>query len=65
MGKAVDNTSDQFRYVKNRIDMLHQVVSSMDPDDLDPEDFQRVHHMVEQLHMKMDRFKKDQDAQQS
>lgn len=45
--------------------MLHQVVSSMDPDDLDPEDFQRVHHMVEQLHMKMDRFKKDQDAQQS
>ncbi|MBN8236115.1 hypothetical protein JF544_12695 [Halobacillus kuroshimensis] len=65
MGKAVENTSDQFRYVKNRIDMLHQVVESMDPEELDREDFQRVHQMVEQLHIKMDRFKKDWDARES
>ncbi|MCP3033026.1 hypothetical protein LF817_16995 [Halobacillus sp. A1] len=59
MGKAVDNKVDQFRYVKNRIQMLNEVVSSMDPDHMDMEDYNRVLEMIEQLQLKMARFKQD------
>ncbi|MFG6147240.1 SE1561 family protein [Halobacillus sp. B23F22_1] len=59
MGKAADNREDQFRYVKNRINMLNQVVSTMDEENVDNEDYERVLEMVEKLQMKMARFKKD------
>ncbi|MFC7319445.1 SE1561 family protein [Halobacillus campisalis] len=59
MGKAADNKVDQFRYVKNRIQMLNEVVSSMDPDHMDMGDYNRVLEMIEQLQLKMTRFKQD------
>ncbi|RWZ58893.1 hypothetical protein EQV77_08020 [Halobacillus fulvus] len=59
MGKAAQHPSDQFHYIKNRIQMLNQVVSSMNPDDVDMDDFNRVLDMIQQLQMKMERFKKD------
>ncbi|MBA2175175.1 hypothetical protein H0266_09745 [Halobacillus locisalis] len=59
MGKAAQQPSDQFHYIKNRIQMLNQVVSTMDPEDVDMDDFNRVLDMIEQLQMKMVRFKKD------
>ena len=59
MGKAAQQPSDQFHYIKNRIQMLNQVVSTMDAEDVDMDDFNRVLEMIEQLQMKMERFKKD------
>ncbi|WP_079528499.1 MULTISPECIES: SE1561 family protein [Halobacillus] len=59
MGKAAETQSEQFRYVKNRIQMLHQVVETMDPEQVEHEDFLRVLDMIEQLQLKMQRFKKD------
>ncbi|WP_431802920.1 SE1561 family protein [Halobacillus andaensis] len=59
MGKAANNRKDQFTYVKNRIRMLNQVVDSMDEQEISFEDYQRVLEMVEQLQLKMNRFKKD------
>lgn len=59
MGKAAQQPSDQFHYIKNRIQMLNQVVSTMDAEDVDMNDFNRVLEMIEQLQMKMERFKKD------
>ncbi|MFD2923497.1 SE1561 family protein [Halobacillus naozhouensis] len=59
MGKAAETQSEQFRYVKNRIQMLHQVVETMDPEQMEHEDYLRVLDMVEQLQLKMQRFKKD------
>ncbi|MCP3027481.1 SE1561 family protein [Halobacillus sp. A5] len=59
MGKAANNRADQFTYVKNRIRMLHQVVSSMDEQEVTDEDYERVLEMIEQLQLKMKRFKKD------
>ncbi|MCA0971109.1 hypothetical protein LCM20_10945 [Halobacillus litoralis] len=63
MGKAAEQPSDQFHYIKNRIQMLNQVVSTMDPDVVDMEDFNRVLDMIQQLQMKMERFKKDWEQQ--
>ncbi|MGP4059243.1 SE1561 family protein [Halobacillus litoralis] len=59
MGKAAQHPSEQFHYIKNRIQMLNQVVSTMEAEDVDMEDFNRVLDMIEQLQMKMTRFKKD------
>ncbi|UOR11138.1 SE1561 family protein [Halobacillus amylolyticus] len=59
MGKAAETPSEQFRYVKKRIQMLNQVVEVMDPEQVDQEDFERILDMIEQLQMKMQRFKKD------
>lgn len=59
MGKAAQNPSDQFHYIKNRIQMLNQVVSTMDPESVEMDDFNRVLEMIQQLQLKMERFKKD------
>ena len=59
MGKAAQHPSQQFHYIKNRIQMLNQVMSSMDAEDVDIDDFNRVLDMIEQLQVKMSRFKKD------
>ncbi|MGP4068542.1 SE1561 family protein [Halobacillus sp. B29] len=61
MGKAAQHPSDQFHYIKNRIKMLNQVVSSMDADEVDMDDFNRILEMIQQLQIKMERFKKDWD----
>ncbi|SFK56394.1 hypothetical protein SAMN04487936_11818 [Halobacillus dabanensis] len=65
MGKAAQHPSQQFQYIKNRIQMLHQVVSSMDEEDVDLNDFNRVLEMIEKLQVKMARFKKDWDQEDS
>lgn len=65
MGKAAQHPSQQFHYIKNRIQMLNQVVSTMDDDDVDIDDFNRVLDMIEQLQMKMNRFKKDWEQENS
>ncbi|UOQ95173.1 hypothetical protein MUO14_09725 [Halobacillus shinanisalinarum] len=62
MGKAAETPSEQFRYVKKRIQMLNQVVEVMDPEQVDQEDFERILDMIEQLQMKMERFKKDWES---
>ncbi|MFQ3545204.1 SE1561 family protein [Halobacillus rhizosphaerae] len=62
MGKASTQPSEQFHYIKNRIQMLSQVVSTMDPEQVDMDDFTRVLDMIQQLQMKMERFKKDWES---
>ncbi len=62
MGKASTSPSEQFHYIKNRIQMLNQVVSTMDPEQVDMDDFTRVLDMIQQLQMKMERFKKDWES---
>lgn len=64
MGKAAQQPSDQFTYIKNRIHMLNQVVSTMEAENVDIDDFNRVLDMIQQLQMKMERFKKDWDTRQ-
>lgn len=59
MGKAAKHPSEQFHYIKNRIHMLNQVVSTMNAEDVEMDDFNRVLDMIQQLQMKMERFKKD------
>jgi exonuclease VII small subunit len=65
MGKAAQHPSQQFHYIKNRIQMLNQVVSSMDEEEVDLEDFNRVLEMIEQLQGKMTRFKRDWEQEDS
>ena len=59
MGKATNNRSSQITYLQNRIQMLQQVMESMDGDTADPSDLDRLLNMMEDLRLKIERYRKD------
>lgn len=59
MGKATNDRSSQMNYLQNRIQMLQQVIESMDGETADPSDLDRLLSMIEDLRLKVERYKKD------
>ncbi|MYL34604.1 hypothetical protein GLW05_13480 [Pontibacillus yanchengensis] len=59
MGKATDNRASQINYLKNRMNMLQQVVDSMEAESVGPDDMNQLLHMMHELEGKIERFKKD------
>lgn len=59
MGKAVEDRQSQFRYVKNRIQLLRNTVNAMDEDQVSVEDLDRLLALLNSLELKMNRFRKD------
>ncbi|KGX88289.1 SE1561 family protein [Pontibacillus marinus] len=59
MGKATNDRSSQMIYLQNRIQMLQQVIESMDGETADPSDLDRLLSMIEDLRLKVERYKKD------
>ncbi len=59
MGKATNNRSLQLNYLQNRIQMLQQVIESMDADTSDTSDLDRLLNMMEDLRLKVERYRKD------
>jgi len=59
LGKATNNRSSQITYLQNRIQMLQQVMESMDGDTADPSDLDRLLNMMEDLRLKIERYRKD------
>ncbi|QHE53952.1 SE1561 family protein [Pontibacillus sp. HMF3514] len=59
MGKATNDRSSQMNYLQNRIQMLQQVIESMDGEEAEPSDLDRLLSMIEDLRLKVERYKKD------
>ncbi|WLR53345.1 SE1561 family protein [Bacillus tianshenii] len=59
MGKAVNDRKSQIEYVKNRINLLKNVVDTMDAEHADVEDMDRLLKMMNDLQIKLNRFRKD------
>lgn len=61
MGNAVENHEEQIKYLQNRVNMLKNVVDSMDASSADADDLGRLLQALDFLHMKVRRYKKDWD----
>jgi len=59
MGNATNDRSSQVTYLQNRIQMLQQVIESMDGEAADTSDLDRLLSMIEDLRLKVERYKKD------
>lgn len=59
MGKATDNRSSQLSYLQNRVHMLQQVIDSMEGEAADTTDLDRLLDMMDDLRMKVERYRKD------
>ncbi|MCD5323952.1 MULTISPECIES: SE1561 family protein [Pontibacillus] len=62
MGKSVEDKASQLQYLTNRFHMLSEVVESMDSAHTDPEDLDRLLQMMKDIEGKIERFKKDWEA---
>lgn len=59
MGKATNDRGSQITYLQNRINMLQQVVQTLDAESADVDDLERVLTMIQDLQGKAERFHKD------
>ncbi|MGM0845521.1 MAG: SE1561 family protein [Bacillota bacterium] len=58
MGKAASSRDDQVLYLKQRLNMFLEVLDSIDPENTELEDIDRLIGMIDDLEMKVDQFKK-------
>ncbi|QSS99934.1 hypothetical protein IMZ31_18040 [Pontibacillus sp. ALD_SL1] len=63
MGKSVQDKASQLQYLTNRFQILSQVVEAMDATDAEAEDLDRLLQMMKDLEGKVERFKKDWEAE--
>ncbi|PLS14737.1 hypothetical protein CVD28_26550 [Bacillus sp. M6-12] len=58
MGKAIYNKDDQMKYLKERLSMFAEVLDSIDPDEAELEDIDRLLAIIDEMEMKVEQFKK-------
>nr|WP_259547844.1 SE1561 family protein [Heyndrickxia oleronia] len=58
MGNAVHDKDPQVLYLKKRLNMFLEVLESIDPEDADLEDIDRLIEMIDDLELKCEQFKK-------
>ena len=58
MGNAVRDKDSQVRYLKDRLNMFVHVLDSMEPENTDLEDIDRLITMIDDLEAKCEQFKK-------
>ncbi|GIN84861.1 hypothetical protein MXL46_04425 [Heyndrickxia sporothermodurans] len=58
MGNAVHDKDSQVLYLKQRLNMFLEVLDSIDPEDTELEDIDRLIEMIDDLEMKCEQFKK-------
>lgn len=58
MGNAVHDKESQVEYLKHRLNMFLEVIDSMDPEQTDLEDIDRLIQMIDDLEFKCEQFKK-------
>lgn len=59
MGRATTEKSDQIQYLKNRVTLLSYVIGALNAETADAEDLGNVLRMVDDLKVKIKRFKDD------
>ncbi len=58
LGNAVHDKDPQVLYLKKRLNMFLEVLESIDPEDADLEDIDRLIEMIDDLELKCEQFKK-------
>ncbi|GGH78072.1 prefoldin subunit 5 [Pullulanibacillus pueri] len=58
MGKSVETKEEQIQYIKNRVKLLQNVVSTLD-ESAESSDLQNILEMLNKLGIKVSRFAKD------
>lgn len=61
MGNAVHDKDQHVKYLKDRLNMFLEVIDSMDPENTDLEDIDRLIQMIDDLEDKYEQFKGDWD----
>lgn len=57
MGKSITNKEDQVSYMKQRLNMFLEVLDTIEPENTELEDIDRLIEMVDELDEKMQQFK--------
>jgi hypothetical protein len=58
VGNAVHDKESQVEYLKQRLNMFLEVLDSMDPEDTELEDIDRLIQMIDDLELKCEQFNK-------
>ncbi|MCA1055896.1 hypothetical protein LCM10_12935 [Rossellomorea aquimaris] len=60
MGKAVNDSNSQVDYLKKRLNLFVDVLDSIDPEQADVEDIDRLISMIDDIELKCEQFKKSE-----
>ncbi|WP_369901190.1 SE1561 family protein [Bacillus manliponensis] len=60
MGNAIHNPDSQLVYLKDRLNMFLEVIDSIEPEDVELEDIDRLLEMLDELELKCEQFKKSE-----
>ncbi|MFJ7973338.1 SE1561 family protein [Psychrobacillus sp. NPDC096389] len=57
MGNQISNPEQQVSYLKDRLQMFLEVLDTIEPENTDLEDIDRLIQMMDDLELKMEQFK--------
>jgi len=60
VGKAIQDKDSQLVYLKERLNMFIEVIDTIEPEEVELEDVDRLLSMLDELELKCEQFKKDQ-----
>lgn len=60
MGKAINDKDSQVSYLKQRLNLFVDVLDSIDPEQADIEDIDRLIAMIDDIEVKCEQFKKSE-----
>ncbi|MFD3448164.1 SE1561 family protein [Microbacteriaceae bacterium 4G12] len=58
MGNAVNDKDSQLVYLKERLNMFLEVIDTIEPEEVELEDVDRLLNMLDELEQKCEQFKK-------
>jgi hypothetical protein len=61
LGKAVNDKNSQVVYLKQRLNLFVDVLDSIDPEQADVEDIDRLISMIDDIETKCEQFKKSEE----
>ncbi|GLI82874.1 SE1561 family protein [Rossellomorea marisflavi] len=60
MGKAIHDNESQVTYLKQRLNLFVDVLDSIDPEQADIDDIDRLIEMIDDIETKVEQFKKSE-----
>ena len=63
MGNAIHDKDSQLDYLKDRLNMFLEVIDSLDPESTELDDIDRLIQMLDDLEIKSDQFKSDENKE--
>ena len=62
VGKTIQSKEDQVKYLKERLTIFMEVLDSIEPEHTELEDIDRLIEMIDDLEVKVEQFKKREEA---